>query len=42
MMGLLWSPSAGYRTGLWAMGLASLIGLLALWWAQHRSWRRKA
>ena len=42
MMGLLWSPSAGYRTGLWAMGMASLIGLLALWWAQHRSWRRKA
>lgn len=41
VMGLLWSPSAGYRTGLWAMCAASLIGLLALWWAQHQSLRRK-
>lgn len=40
MMGLLWSPSAGYRTGLWVVCLASLSGLLALWWAQHHSLRR--
>jgi hypothetical protein len=37
MMGLLWSPSAGYSTGLWVVCLASLSGLLALWWAQHRA-----
>jgi hypothetical protein len=37
MMGLLWSPSAGYRTGLWMMCAASFIGLLTLWWAQHQA-----
>jgi MFS family permease len=37
LMGLLWSPSAGYRTGLWLMCAASLTGVWALWWAQrHR------
>jgi MFS family permease len=37
LMGILWSPSAGYRTGLWMMCAASFIGLLTLWWAQHQS-----
>ncbi len=37
IMGLLWSPSTGYRTGLWLMCAASLTGVWALWWAQrHR------
>jgi MFS family permease len=37
LMGVLWSPSAGYRTGLWLMCAASFIGLLTLWWAQHQA-----
>jgi MFS family permease len=41
-MGLLWSPNEGYRTGLWVMCLASLSGLLALWWAQQHRLRRSA
>ena len=34
MVGLLWSPTAGYRWGLWWMVAASLAGLAALWTAQ--------
>ncbi len=34
VVGLLWSPSAGYRWGLWWMVAASLAGLAALWTAQ--------
>ena len=34
IVGLLWSPSAGYRWGLWWMVAASLAGLAALWTAQ--------
>ena len=34
IVGLLWSPTAGYRWGLWWMVAASLAGLAALWTAQ--------
>ncbi len=40
IVGLLWSPSVGYRWGLWWMLSASLAGLLALWAAQARALRR--
>jgi len=34
LMGLLWSPAAGYALGLWLMLAASLVSALALWGAQ--------
>jgi len=34
IVGLLWSPDAGYRWGLWWMVAASLAGVAALWTAQ--------
>lgn len=34
LMGLLWSPAAGYATGLWVMLAASIASALALWGAQ--------
>lgn len=37
IMGLLWSASSGYQRGLWWMTALSLMGIGALWWAQHRS-----
>ncbi|MFM8865002.1 MAG: MFS transporter [Limnohabitans sp.] len=37
IVGLLWSPEAGYRWGLWWMLLASLAGVVALWLAQARA-----
>jgi hypothetical protein len=37
IMGLLWSASSGYQRGLWWMTAVSLMGIGALWWAQHRS-----
>jgi len=40
IVGLLWSPTVGYRLGLWWMLSASLAGLLALWAAQARALRR--
>ena len=40
IVGLLWSPSVGYRWGLWWMVAASLAGLAALWLAQARALRR--
>lgn len=40
IVGLLWTPAAGYRWGLWWMLSASLAGLAALWVAQARALRR--
>ena len=37
IVGLLWSPQAGYRWGLWWMLCASLAGLGALWLAQAQA-----
>ena len=37
IVGLLWSPSVGYRWGLWWMVAASLAGLAALWTAQAQA-----
>ncbi|MFM7026285.1 MAG: MFS transporter [Limnohabitans sp.] len=34
IVGLLWTPTAGYRWGLWWMLAGSLAGLVALWTAQ--------
>ena len=39
IVGLLWSPAAGYRWGLWWMLSASLAGLVALWLAQAQALR---
>ena len=39
ILGLLWSPEAGYRWGLWWMLAAALAGLVALWTAQARALR---
>ena len=35
MLGVLWSPAAGYTYGLWWMLGASLLGMGALWAAQY-------
>lgn len=35
LMGLLWTPTAGYAVGLWVMLVASLVAALALWAAQR-------
>ena len=40
IVGLLWSPSEGYRWGLWWMLAASLAGVAALWIAQSHALRR--
>ena len=40
IVGLLWTPTIGYRWGLWWMLSASLAGLAALWVAQARALRR--
>ncbi len=34
-LGLLWTPQAGYRNGLWLMLIMGLAGALALAWAQR-------
>jgi MFS family permease len=34
-LGLWWSREAGYRWGLWALLLASIVAVLALWLAQR-------
>ena len=41
MLGVLWSPQAGYTYGLWWMLCASLMGMGALWAAQHLALQRK-
>ncbi len=41
LVGLLWSPTAGYRWGLWWMLTASLAGLAALWTAQTHALRTR-
>ena len=41
IVGLLWSPQAGYRWGLWWMAAASLGGLAALWTAQSHALRQR-
>ncbi len=41
IVGLLWSPEAGYRWGLWWMVAASLGGLAALWTAQSHALRHR-
>ena len=41
MLGVLWSPTAGYTYGLWWMLCASLMGMGALWAAQHLALQRK-
>ncbi len=40
IVGLLWSPTVGYRWGLWWMVAASLAGVGALWVAQARALRQ--
>ncbi len=40
IVGLLWSPTVGYRWGLWWMVGASLAGVAALWVAQTRALRQ--
>ena len=40
IVGLLWSPTVGYRWGLWWMVSTSLAGLAALWVAQARALRK--
>ncbi len=42
IVGLLWSPTVGYRWGLWWMVAASLAGVAALWVAQARALRQGA
>lgn len=39
-LGLLWSPSVGYRWGLWLLLALCVAGVLALWQAQWISLRR--
>jgi len=39
IVGLLWTPAAGYRWGLWWMLAASLAALAALWAAQAHALR---
>ena len=40
MLGVLWSPTQGYTYGLWWMLAASLLGMAALWAAQHLALQR--
>jgi predicted MFS family arabinose efflux permease len=40
MLGVLWSPTQGYTYGLWWMLCASLLGMGALWAAQHLALQR--
>ena len=35
-MGLMWSPSVGYRDGVVLMLVTACVGVAALWWAQRR------
>jgi MFS family permease len=41
-LGVLWSPTEGYTYGLWWMLCASLLGMGALWAAQHLALKRHA
>jgi predicted MFS family arabinose efflux permease len=41
MLGVLWSPTKGYTYGLWWMLCASLLGMGALWAAQHLALKGK-
>ena len=41
LLGLLWSPQGGYALGLWVMWFTCLVGIAALWWAQHRAMLRR-
>lgn len=36
IMGLLWSATTGYELGLLVMMALSMVGISALWWAQHK------
>ena len=36
-LGWMWSASAGYGHGLWAMLIAASLGVLALTWAQRHA-----
>ena len=40
-LGVLWSPTEGYTYGLWWMLCASLLGMGALWAAQHLALKGK-
>ncbi len=40
LMGLLWSPAAGYVAGLWVMLAAAVVSAAALWLAQRLALRR--
>ena len=35
LLGWLWSPESGYRTGLWLLWSGCMVGWLALWAAQY-------
>ncbi|WP_242671284.1 MFS transporter [Hylemonella gracilis] len=39
LLGMMWTPSAAYRNGLWLMLGLCLLGLAALVWAQHHAAR---
>jgi MFS family permease len=41
MLGVLWSPTEGYTYGLWWMLCASVLGVGALWAAQHLALKRQ-
>jgi MFS family permease len=36
LLGLMWQPEQGYRTGLLVLVALSCVGVAALWWAQAR------
>lgn len=40
LLGVMWTPTAAYRNGLWLMLGLCLLGLAALVWAQHHAGRQ--
>jgi len=41
LLGVLWSPQGGYALGLWVMWATCVVGIAALWLAQHRALHRQ-
>jgi hypothetical protein len=37
LLGVMWTPTAAYRNGLWLMLGLCVLGLAALVWAQRRA-----
>ncbi|MFO6420539.1 MFS transporter [Hylemonella sp. W303a] len=40
LLGVMWTPAAAYRNGLWLMLGLCVVGLVALVWAQHHASRQ--